>query len=769
MRSLVRVKARPGSIYISHGRTVFSTARDGLLDGNDGEGLFVDETRLLSHYRYRIDDAEPIPNVLSNVEQHSWLGYYVILAPGVEVGERDRGSGHVPPESQQTLELRVSRFAGGGLHEDLDLTNFARQATRFRFVVELDADFTDLAETDGVREQSGKLGDWEWSGDRVRIVYSAENHFEHDGESGTAHIERAITVAVANASSPASYENKSIRFDVALAPGESWHACLDFIAEIDGSTRTPIHRCRAFGLSQNVSEHEIDRRTARFLGEATQFEAPSSDSMTGVVVGALEQAKDDLAAMRLFDLDTADGGWTVAAGLPLYVALYGRDTLTAGYQAAILGPDMMRGALQVLVEHQGTKDDPWRDEQAGRMLHEMHTGPLSALNVNPHGLSYGSMTTSGLYGFIVAELWHWTGDKDLVSRFLDPALAALEWMDRSGDLDGDGLYEYKTRSADGVRNQGWKDSSDAIVHDDGRIAEPPIATCEEQGFAYISKLHLSETLWWLGRKDEARRLFHEAGELKKRFNAAFWMEDLGFYAMALDADKQQVRSIGSNPGHCIATAICDSERVERVTERLFAPDLFSGWGVRTLSSQHPSFNPYSYHLGSVWPVEHGTFALGLMRFGLHDRVQQIARAQFEASSLFDFYRLPELFSGHPRDDDHPFPAVYPSSNSPQAWSASTTFLLLQAMLGLYPYAPLHMLIVDPHLPEWLPEITLRDLRVGAATVTIRFRRTKDGSSTYKVLRKRGKLHVVRQPTPWSLTATWAERLQDWLVSLLPGK
>jgi glycogen debranching enzyme len=735
-----------------------------MLHGNAGEGLFVDETRLVSHYRYRIESVDPIPNVLSNVAQHSWLGYYVAVAPFVDVGERDRGSGQVPPESQQTLELRVSRFAGEGIHEDLDLTNFARQPTRFRFTVQVEADFADLAETNGPHEGRGTVTEPDWKGDRLRFACAAENRFEHDGESGTARIERAVTIAISNASSPPSYADRTIGFEVALAPGESWHACLDFIAEIDGRSRPPLHRCRAF-----ERDHEVDRKTTAFLAAATSFETPGSGSLSGVVIGALEQAKDDLASMRLFDLDTPEGGWVMAAGLPLYVALYGRDVLTTGWQAALLGDDMMRGALEVLAEHQGTKDDPWRDEQPGRMLHEMHTGPLSALNVNPHGRSYGSMTTSGLYGFIVAELWHWTGDRELVSRFVDPALAALEWMDRFGDLDGDGLYEYKTRSADGVRNQGWKDSSDAIIHEDGRIAEPPIGTCEEQGFVFISKLHLSETLWWLGRKDEAGRLFHEAGELRKRFNDAFWNEERGFFAMALDSEKRQVLSAGSNPGHCIATAICDPEHVERVVDRLFAPDLFSGWGVRTLSSQHPSFNPYSYHLGSVWPVEHGTFALGLMRYGLHDRVQQIVRAQFEAASLFDFTRLPELFSGHPRDEDHPFPAIYPGSNSPQAWSASTVFLFLQALLGLYPYAPLHLLIVDPHLPDWLPEITLRDLRIGAATITIRFHRTKDGSSTYKVLRKRGKLHVVRQPTPWSLTATWAERLRDWLVSLVPGK
>ncbi|HKO11400.1 MAG TPA: hypothetical protein VJV22_05495, partial [Acidobacteriaceae bacterium] len=314
-----------------------------------------------------------------------------------------------------------------------------------------------------------------------------------------------------------------------------------------------------------------------------------------------------------------------------------------------------------------------------------------------------------------------------------------------------------------------KDSGDAIVYEDGSQVSAPIATCEEQAFAYAAKLQISEVLWWLDEKDDARRRYREAEDLKKRFHEAFWMEDLGFYAMALDSEGKQVRSIASDPGHCITTGIIATECVARTADRLLAPDLFSGWGVRTLSSQHPAFNPYSYHRGSIWPVEQGTFALGMMRYGLHRHMHTICRAQFEAASLFDFYRPPEVFAGHQRDEDHPFPAMYPNANWPQAWSSSQLFTLLQAMLGIYPYAPLHLLVVDPVLPEWLPEIALRGLRVGTASIDLRFYRETDGSSSYEVLDKRGHLHVVRQPSPWSLKTHFAERLVDMLTSLLPGK
>ncbi|HUP61053.1 MAG TPA: glycogen debranching N-terminal domain-containing protein [Thermoanaerobaculia bacterium] len=722
---LTRIRARPTTLYISHGRTVLATGRDGMIAPGSTNGLFVYETRLIRTLRYFIDDALPAPNVLSNVEQHSFLGYYLAAAPGVDAGDADRGSGMVPPESRQPLELRVSRFAGDGLHEDIDLTNFAKSATRFTFAIEIEDDCSDLADLDH-RVEIDRHVDIGFS--RAPRVEDRQSCLS--GQTGLSVLHQ---------------------FEIELEPHASWHLCIDFAPSIDGNRMRPCHRCRSFDVT--------NERQRAFLGEAAKIETRESGTLANVVASTLEQAKRDLAALRLYDLDSGPRAWTFAAGLPLYIALFGRDTLTASWQAALLGCEMMSGTLDALAKLQGTRIDDWRDEQPGRMLHEAHTGPLSALDINNRGRSYGSITTSGLYAFMVAELWHWTGDVDAVRPFVDPALRALDWLDR--DRLHNGLYSYETRSRDGVKHQAWKDSPDAIVYEDGSPVEPPIATCEEQGFVHIAKLHFAEVLWALGRRDEAKRLFEETLALKRRFSEAFWMPEEGFYALAIDANGRQVKSITSNAGHCIATAIADETHVPLVVERLFAPDMFSGWGIRTLSSKHPSYNPYSYHLGSIWPVEHGTFAFGFMRYGLHDRVQQLARAQFEAAALFDFYRLPELFSGHPRDADHPFPSLYPNANSPQAWSASATFSLLQAMLGLYPYAPLHLLVVDPHLPEWLPEITIRDLRVGAARVTIRFHGT-----SWDVLEKEGTLHVVQQPLPWSLTATWPERVVDLMRSLV---
>jgi glycogen debranching enzyme len=760
---LVRLRTRPDTLYVSQNRSVLATRRDGFINEEPDHGFFVHSTRLLSRYEYFLNGKPLMPNGLSNVEQHSWLGYYVAAAPDAPNDYVRQGPGGAA--AQHTVELRLSRFVSDGLHEDVDVTNFSQQPARLTLELRVDADFADTAETRTGRLQHGRV-DRQWQQTQeestLRLSYDAYHRYSHQGESGTARLHRSVTLHLTNAGSRPEYGGGAITFAFELQPGAAWHVCIDAVPLIDGKELPSQYRCRAFREDASA----FGARRQAFLASATTMTSPGVETLAPVVVGALERGKQDLAALRLDGDDHGDGGWTMAAGLPVYVSLFGRDTLTASWQAAMASHDMMPGTLAELARRQGRQTNDWRDEQPGRMLHQAENGPLAVLNFNPLGRYYGSITTSGFYPVVVSELWHWTGDKNLVRPFVQPALKALRWLDESADLDQDGLYEYQTRSEQGVRNQGWKDSEDAIVHDDGTQADVPIATCEEQGFVYLAKMHLSELLWWLDEEDEARRLYHAAGELKKRFNDAFWMEDLGFLAMGLDRQKRQIKSIGSNAGHCLATAIVEESLVRRTADRLFAEDMFSGWGIRTLSSRHPAYNPYSYHRGSIWPVEHGSFAVGLMRYGLHDHVERLCRSQFEAAALFDFYRLPELFTGHHRDADHPFPAHYPNANSPQAWSASAVWCLVQSMLGLYPYAPLNLLLVDPHLPEWLPELTVRNLHVGHAVIDMRFHRAHDGRSDYEVLEKRGALHVVRQPSPWSLTATFGERLHDALSSLL---
>jgi glycogen debranching enzyme len=767
---LVKLRPRTEHLQVSQGRTVLVTGRDGFVDPEKLDGLFIHQTRMVSRYRWKVNDTELLPVALSNVEQHNWLGYYIINAPGVKPGPPDEGSGEMEDYSEQTLEVLISRFAGEGLHEDLDLTNYTVEPIHFDLELEFDADFRDHIEVDEKKHlQRGKLHR-EWRGEvspgrwEFLFDYHARHHYDHQDDVGDAEIHRCLTLQIEKADSAPEYKHHKIVFHVQLEPQQSWHACINLLAHVDGMDLPLQYRCNSF-LPQ---ENDYDRKRQVFLNNATVFEIGKPGSLEPSVMQTLAQAREDLMALRLFDFDKSDTEWVMGAGLPLYLALFGRDTLTSAWMASVLTSGMMSGVLTELAKWQGTRVDDWRDEDPGRMLHEAHTGPLEKLNFNPRARYYGSVTTSGFYPFVLSELWHWTGDLDKIRPLIEPAMKAIAWKE-THDVDGDGLYEYKTRSEQGTKNQAWKDSWDAIVYEDGSVVQPPIATCEEQAFFYVAKLQMSELLFWLDRKEESKRMFDQAEELRQRINEHFWMPEEGFYAMALDPHNRQVRSIASNPGHLIACGVPDRDMVREAADRLMADDLYSGWGVRTLSSRHPAFNPFSYHRGTVWPVEQGAFALGFARYGMYDHLHRLCKSMFEAAAIFDFHRLPEVFSGHPRDERHPFPGFYPKSCYPQAWSAAATFAMIQALLGIYPYAPMDFLLVDPHLPEWLPEITVRNLKVGKAAIDLRFYREKDGSSDYRILDIRGHLHVLRQPSPWSLTATWGERMKDMFMSLLPGR
>jgi glycogen debranching enzyme len=764
-RSLAKISPRPKTIYCSQGRAVLATNLDGVIGDFPRHGLFVGETRLLSRYRYLVDGKAPQTVAVSNVEQHSWLGYYISPAPGAQ-WKQDTGSGEMEESSEETIELKVSRTVGMGIHEDIDFTNFTQRAVKFKFDIEINADFADQAEIFR-RKQHGMLTRrWRRLSSRqgeLLYDYQAAHTYSHQGNRGLARMHRALIVSVERAGSSVSFRGSKLSFDVHLKPHGSWHTCIKFIPLFDGKRMPPLYGCRQFFGTRN----QLDLKREIFVNQSTQFRSDESCSkLASVVESALLQATHDLSDLRLFDLDQGDRSWVTAAGLPIYIALFGRDTLTAGWQSCILSTSMAGGALRELPKWQGKVENDWRDEQPGRMLHEAHTGPLAMLNYNPRSRYYGAATTSSFYPVVVSELWHWTGNKREIKALLEPALRGLRWKDEYTDRFGDGFYDYQTRSSQGNRNQGWKDSGDAIVYEDGRQVDPPISTCEEQAFVYVAKLRMSEMLWFMGDHDLARRYFHEASELKKRFNDRYWMPDKNFFALGLDAQRKQIKSISSNPGHLLACGIVHKEFARTVARRLLQSDMFSGWGVRTLSSDHPAYDPYSYHRGSVWPVEHGSFAMGMMRFGLIKELHTIARAIFEVSTLFDYNRLPECFSGHARDDDHPFPALYPKTNWPQAWSASSVFAILQAMLGLYPFAPTNLLLLDPHLPDWLPEIFVRNLHVGKAVVSIRFYR-KGKSTHFDVLEKRGHLHILRQPSPWSLTAGLGERVKDVMESLIP--
>ena len=762
-RSLAQITPRHGISYCSQGRAVLATDEEGMIQGFPRHGLFYGETRVLSKYEYSVD-GKPLQMVaVSNVEQHSWLGYYAFPPTGSK-WKKDTGSGEMEQVSEETIEMKVSRTVGLGVHEDIDFTNFSQTPVNFSFQIAIDSDFADQAET-FQRKQRGTLRRrWKAGarGGELSYDYRNKHRYSHQGNRGLARIHRGLIVSIEEADSKVSFRSSKLTFTIRLEPQASWHTCVKFTPVFESKKMPPLYDCRQFFGTRN----ELDRKRMIFLSESTQFEIGPKPNLAHVVDNALSQAKADLASLRLPDMDRGDRAWVMAAGLPIYIAIFGRDTLTVAWQAAIASTAMMTGVLYELPKWQGKVENDWRDEQPGRMLHEAHTGPLASLFYNPRTRYYGAATTSSFYPVVLSELWRWTGDNRLITPLLKPALKGIQWKDDYTDLFCDGFYDYRTLSAQGNKNQGWKDSGDAIVYEDGTQVDTPISTCEEQAFVYVAKIRLSEMFWFMGEAEKARKMFDEAIELKKRFNEHFWMPDKKFYALGLDPKRRQIKSISSNPGHLLTCGIVEKEFAKPVARRLLRPDMFSGWGVRTLSADHPAFDPYSYHRGSVWPVEHGSFAMGMMRYGLIDELHTIARAIFESTTLFHYNRLPECFSGHARDAEHPFPALYPKANWPQAWSSSCLFSILQAMLGLYPFAATKLMLLDPQLPDWLPEITLRNLHVGKSMASIRFYR-KGRRTHFDVLEKRGTLHILRQPSPWSLTAGVGERMKDVMESLIP--
>jgi glycogen debranching enzyme len=480
---------------------------------------------------------------------------------------------------------------------------------------------------------------------------------------------------------------------------------------------------------------------------------------------AITQGVEDVLSLAL--LDGAEDEWrAIQAGVPLYPALFGRDAITTGWQSAMFdGGALLDASLSRLGRMQSDRTDAWRDEEPGRIPYQVRAGPLARLRLNPYDAYYADFASPLLFVIGLGNLFAWSGDARLLAKHWDVARRILDWARERGDADGDGYLEYHTRSPKGTKNQGWKDSGNAIVYEDGRPVPPPLGTCELQGYWFAAQQLMAGMCLATGAAEDARAWWRSATELRERFNRDWWLEEEGFFALALDADKRPARSVASNVGHCLASGIVSPAHVPPVVGRLFAPELFSGWGIRTLASDHPAYNPLAYHLGSVWPVENATTAFGLRRFGFDERALELTRAVFDLAALYERGRIPECVGGYARAE-FPQPGAYPRANPVQAWNQSAFALLLQTMLGIQPVAPLDLLIVAPALPAWMPDVTVRGLRLGGATATLRFTRDpSSGRSHAEIVEKRGTLHLLHQPPPESLRADAGDRVRSLFESL----
>jgi glycogen debranching enzyme len=404
-------------------------------------------------------------------------------------------------------------------------------------------------------------------------------------------------------------------------------------------------------------------------------------------------------------------------------------------------PQLAAETLEVLAARQATEVDDERDAEPGKILHELRTGEMAATHELPYRPYFGSVDATPLWLILLGATYDWTGDRALVDRLWPNAMAALEWIDKWGDRDGDSFVEYDRRTPHGLLNQGWKDSHDAIRDRTGRQAVPPIALAEVQGYVFDAKTRLARLARMRGEERLADRLESDAETLREKFEASFWVEDQGYYALALDGEKRRADAIGSNAGQCLWTGIVSPARARAVADRLLGPDLFSGWGIRTYASGQPGYNPLGYHTGTVWPHDTSLVAAGLKRYGLHDEANRLVGSVFEAAQRFPEFRLPELFCGFDRETS-PVPVPYPVACSPQAWAAGAPFLFLQTMLGLQPHADRGELeLFRPNLPDWLGKVTLTNLRVGDAAVDLLFHRWR-GTTSAEVLRKVGDISVT---------------------------
>ncbi len=701
-----------------------------------GLGLYESDTRLLSCCSLRVGGVRPV--LLQGSMGANYRGSIQLTNPSADRNQDAKV--HPAPElAGRTIGISRDRLIGvGGMEERVRIVNHAELETTFSVELELGADSADIFEVRGYpRPKRGTL---------LPIAVSPTRAtFRYDGVDGRRRSTHIAFVDAAQAFGPIDRRSHdevlsggSIRFrwDVRLAPGERrdfgwtvWGSIEPTTDRRDGETPAALFpdAPRISADDGAAAYHAWDRGTTAIQTDHELFNLTLGRS---------------LADLRLLVNDgPGPEERYIAAGVPWFSTLFGRDSLITSFEALAFRPQIAVETLAVLAAYQATEVDDWRDAQPGKILHELRTGELAGSGELPHTPYYGSVDATPLFLILLGATYDWTGDRAFVDRLWPNALAALAWIDTYGDLDGDGFVEYQRRSERGLLNQGWKDSSDAIRDRAGRTSTMPIALAEVQGYVFDAKRRMAALATVRGETELANRLLAESESLRARFEEAFWVEDQRYYAMALDGDKRPLDAIASNAGHCLWTGIASPARARDVADRLMSPEMFSGWGIRTYAEGQPGYNPIGYHTGSVWPHDTSLVAAGLKRYGFDDESNRLVGHVFQAAQHFAEYRLPELFCGFDRDQAS-MPVPYPVACSPQAWAAGASFLFLETMLGLRAHAGQGELeLRHPNLPDWIGKVTLTNLRIGDASVDLLFHRWR-GTTSAEVLRKVGDLSVT---------------------------
>jgi len=640
------------------------------------QGLFFRDTRFLSTVDLHINGHRPA--VLAAERTAPFSATFVLRSQPL-TGRAD-----------STLMILRYRYVGRGMREDLVVRNYGEEPAYCSVQLSFSADFANLfAVKEGRARPEGSI-----------TLDTSREGLVFDWRKGASRRGLRIT-----SSAPAQFVSNTAAWEMVVPARGSWSTCLQFTPVIDGDAIEPRYLCGQ-PVEHSTPHQRLDRWRQAVPAVDTDFDAFHQ---------AVTKGAEDLGALRIFDPDYPERA-VLAAGAPWFMTLFGRDSLLTSWMALIVDPMLAQDVLQTLARFQGTKVDAVSDEEPGRILHEMRFGEASSLSLGGGTVYYGTADATPLFVMLLGELRRWGLGTDVVDSLLPAADRALAWIEDYGDRDGDGYVEYQRSSDKGLANQGWKDSWDAIRFADGRLARAPIALCEVQGYvygAYLARAHFADEL---GDVATAARYRAKAVALKAAFNRDFWLEDRGWFAMGLDADKAPIDALGSNIGHCLWTGIVDEDKARAVADRLLSPEMFTGWGIRTLSSAMTGYNPVSYHVGSVWPHDNAIIAAGLTRYGFVEEAQRVIMGLLDAAAHFGG-RLPELFGGLGRDEV-PFPVSYPSSCSPQAWAAASPLLFLRSILRLDPWVPHGKVWMDPVLPPRIGRLRVDRIPLAGRRVTV---------------------------------------------------
>jgi glycogen debranching enzyme len=697
----------PHPTVVLHGDGMaMACGREGEVCAEELHGLFVADTRVVSSYRITIEGQ--LWQLVGRDREGHGTATWTFQSPLIRTRHGDLAPG--------SLFLKLRRRVSAGLHDDLTIRAFGDARLETRLIVQLDSDFADIFEVKDRRLPP-----------RLDVVRTSV------GEQLTLRYERAgfhralhVDISTSDPTQRTEFVGSQIIFDLALAHAEEWTCCIHAEVELDGVIQP-------FAGDPHEPEPDLIADSAPSLQSELILQLP------------FERGCADLQSLAV------RGGGTsfLSAGVPWFMCLFGRDTLMSALMTGVLGDWPARGALAALAPLQATVRDDWRDGEPGKLAHELRRGELAFRKVIPHTPYYGTHDAPSLFCLTLWNAWRWTGDDSLLEAHMGTARRALQWCDELGDRDGDGLQEYATRSHLGYYNQSWKDAADAILEPMGGLVKLPIATIELQGYLYAARLAMAELNEHVGERDEALRLQESAATLRCLVEDSYWLEDDDFYALAIDGDKQPVRTVSSNPGHLLWCGLPSPDHARRTAERLVADDMFSGWGLRTMSSNHPRYNPLSYQRGSVWPHDTMLSAAGMFRYGLDDLAATLVRGLLDAACAFEASRLPELFCGIERELGGPVP--YAQANIPQAWAAAAAPLAVQLFLGLVPDAPHGRCHINASLPDWLPRLEIDRLSVGDHSLRIAV--TRDGAATVIEELDANGIQVVDAPTSAALWGT----------------